>query len=79
MRYALALKPLRLRLASALPALIGTRTVALLRHAGPATLNQRVKMPRHEVRALLWRIALGLGSADVLQKEFRKLSGEPLP
>ena len=79
MRYALALKPLRLRLASALPALIGARTVALLRHAGPAALNQRVKMPRHEVHALLWRIALGLGSADVLQKEFRKLSGEPLP
>ena len=79
MHYALALKPLRLRLASALPALIGARTVALLRQAGPAALNQRVKMPRHEVRALLWRIALGLGSADVLQKEFRKLSGEPLP
>lgn len=79
MRYALALKPLRLRLASALPALIGARTVALLRQAGPAALNQRVKMPRHEVHALLWRIALGLGSAAVLQKEFRKLSGEPLP
>jgi farnesyl-diphosphate farnesyltransferase len=78
-RYALALKPLRLRLASALPALIGARTVALLRQAGPAALIQRVKMPRHEVRALLWRIALGLGSAAVLQKEFRKLSGEPQP
>ena len=79
MRYAQALKPLRLRLASALPALIGARTVALLRQAGTAALNQRVKMPRHEVRALLWRIALGLGSAAVLQKEFRELSGEPRP
>jgi farnesyl-diphosphate farnesyltransferase len=79
MRYALALKPLRLRLASALPALIGARTVALLRQAGPAALNQRVKMPRYEVRALLWRIALGMGSAAVLKKEFRKLSGEPQP
>ena len=79
MRYALALKPLRLRLASALPALIGARTVALLRQAGPAALNQRIKMPRHEVRALLWRIALGLGSPAVLGREFRKLSGEPLP
>jgi farnesyl-diphosphate farnesyltransferase len=78
MRYALALKPLRLRLASALPALIGARTVALLRQAGPAALTQRVKMPRHEVRALLWRIALGLGSPAVLGREFRKLSGEPL-
>jgi farnesyl-diphosphate farnesyltransferase len=79
MRYALALKPLRLRLASALPALIGARTVALLRQAGPSALNQRVKMPRSEVRALLWRIALGLGSAAVLQREFLQLSGQPQP
>jgi len=79
MRYALALKPLRLRLASALPALIGARTVALLRQAGPTALNQRVKMPRHEVHALLWRIALGLGSAAVLQREFRQFSGESQP
>jgi farnesyl-diphosphate farnesyltransferase len=79
MRYTLALQPLRLRLASALPALIGARTVALLRQAGPAALSQRVKMPRHEVRALLWRIAWGMGSAAVLQREFRQLSGEPLP
>jgi farnesyl-diphosphate farnesyltransferase len=79
MRYALALRPLRLRLASALPALIGARTVALLRQAGPAALNQRVKMPRHEVRALLWRIALGLGSAPVLEREFLQLSGPPQP
>jgi len=77
MRYALALKPWRLRLASALPALIGARTVDLLRQTGPAALKQRVKMPRHELRALLWRIALGLGSAAVLQKEFLRLSGEP--
>jgi farnesyl-diphosphate farnesyltransferase len=79
MRYALALKPLRLRLASALPALIGARTVALLRQAGPASLNQRVKMPRREVRALLWRIALGMGSAAVLQREFLQLSVQPQP
>jgi farnesyl-diphosphate farnesyltransferase len=79
MRYALALKPLRLRLASALPALIGARTVALLRQAGPAGLNQRVKMPRHDVRALLWRITLGLGSAAVLQREFLQWSDQPQP
>jgi farnesyl-diphosphate farnesyltransferase len=79
MRYALALKPWRLRLASALPALIGARTVALLRQAGPAALTLRVKMPRREVRALLWRIALGLGSAAVLEREFLKLSKLPQP
>jgi farnesyl-diphosphate farnesyltransferase len=79
MRYALAVKPWRLRLASALPALIGARTVAMLREAGPAALTQRIKMPRHEVRALLWRIALGLGSAPVLEREFLQLSGQPQP
>jgi farnesyl-diphosphate farnesyltransferase len=77
MRYALALKPLRLRLASALPALIGARTLALLRQAGPAALNQRIKMPRHEVRALLWRIALRWGSWAVLNQQFQKMCGVP--
>jgi farnesyl-diphosphate farnesyltransferase len=75
MRYALALQPLRLRLASALPALIGARTIALLRQAGPAALTQRVKMPRQEIRALLWRIALGLGSRAVLDRQFQQLTG----
>jgi farnesyl-diphosphate farnesyltransferase len=76
MRYALALQPWRLRLASALPALIGARTVSLLRQAGPAALSQRVKMPRHEVRALLWRLALGWGSRKALDQQFRQLSGD---
>ena len=76
MRYALALKPLRLRLASALPALIGARTVALLRQAGPLALTRRVKMPRHEMRRLMGRIALGLASPAVLDKQFCKMSGE---
>ena len=79
MRYALALKPLRLRLASALPALIGARTVALLRQAGPVAMTRGIKMPRHEIRTLMWRIALGFGSCAVLEKQFKKLSGDPMP
>ena len=77
LRYGLALQPMRLRLASTLPALIGARTVALLRQAGPAALTQRVKMPRHEMRAMLWRIALGWGSGAVLKQQFQKMSGAP--
>ncbi|WP_293750182.1 squalene/phytoene synthase family protein [Limnohabitans sp. Rim8] len=77
MRYALSLKPLRLRLASALPALIGARTLARLRQAGPAALTQHIKMPRHEMRAMLWRIALGCGSGAVLNQQFQKMSGLP--
>ena len=67
---------MRLRLASALPALIGARTVALLRQAGPLALTRRVKMPRHEMRGLMGRIALGLASPAVLDKQFRRLSGD---
>ena len=74
LRYATALKPLRLRLASALPALIGARTVALLRQTGPAALSQRIKMPRHEMRRMMWQIALGLGSAASLTRQFEKMS-----
>jgi farnesyl-diphosphate farnesyltransferase len=73
--YSCALNGWRLRLASALPALIGARTVALLRQAGPQALAQRVKMPRREVRALLWRLAWGLVSPDALRREFERLSG----
>lgn len=75
MRYAMAVKPFRLRLASALPALIGARTVAMLRQAGPLALNQRVKMPRHEMRLLMWQIACGLGSSATLGRLFQKMSG----
>ncbi|PUE55253.1 phytoene/squalene synthase family protein [Limnohabitans parvus] len=79
MRYAMALKPLRLRLASALPALIGIRTVTLLRQTGPLALTQRVKMPRHEMRQLMWQIAMGLGSPSTLGRLFQKLSGTDTP
>ncbi len=73
--YSCALNGWRLRLASALPALIGVRTVALLRQTGPQALSQRVKMPRSEVRALLWRLAWGLVSPKALRREFERLSG----
>lgn len=79
MRYALALQPLRLRLASALPALVGARTIALLRRQGPAALRHHVKMPRSDMRALLWRIALGLGSRAALGRQFQKMSEASSP
>jgi farnesyl-diphosphate farnesyltransferase len=79
LRYAMAVKPLRLRLASALPALLGARTIALLRRAGPAGLTQHIKMPRREVRLLIWRIALGWGSPAVLERQFQQLSGPCSP
>ncbi len=77
LNYSRALTSRRLRLASALPALIGVRTVALLTQAGPQALaqpGQPVKMPRHEVRALLWRLLLRGVSANALTLEFARLS-----
>lgn len=59
LRYSLALRGRRLRLASALPCLIGIRTLALLRQAGPRALIEHVKLPRRAVQrlllGLLWR------------------------
>ena len=72
--YSQRLTSRRLRLASALPALIGARTVALLRQAGPQALAQRVKMPRSEVHALLWRLLWRLASPNALAHEFQRLS-----
>jgi farnesyl-diphosphate farnesyltransferase len=67
MRYVGALRSARVRVATALPALIGARTLALLRVHGAGA-----KMPRAEVRALLLRILFTLGSNASLQREFRK-------
>lgn len=72
--YSQCLTSRRLRLACALPALIGARTVALLRQAGPQALIQRVKMPRHEMRALLWRLLWRLASPHAVAQEFQHLS-----
>ena len=72
--YSQCLTSRRLRLSSALPALIGARTVALLRQTGPQALTQRVKMPRREVRRLLWRLLWRLASPQALGQEFERLS-----
>jgi farnesyl-diphosphate farnesyltransferase len=81
LRYSCALTSRRMRLASALPALIGARTIALLTQAGPQALSftqsAPVKMPRREVRALLWRLLLRGLSTHALTREFERLSAPP--
>lgn len=79
LHYSCALTSWRLRLASALPALIGTRTLALLREAGPHAWLQRVKMPRREVHALLWRLLWRGASPQALAREFARLSAPARP
>lgn len=65
MRYTGVLRNARVRVATALPALIGVRTLSLLREQGPGA-----KVPRSQVRSLLWRILITLGSNRTLQREF---------
>jgi farnesyl-diphosphate farnesyltransferase len=67
----------RVRVASALPALIATRTLALLRMAGPRRLQRKVKVPRREVRALLTRMALTFGNRGSLRGWYERWCSEP--
>src|SRR5947207_8744916 len=62
MQYSRAIENRRVRAATVLPALIGTRTLALLQVAGTAALKRTVKVPRREVRAMIVRLALACGS-----------------
>lgn len=73
MRYADAVNSRRVRAASAMPALVGARTLALLRSAGPQRLQHKVKVPRHEVRAIMARLAFTLAGRAPLQALFGRL------
>jgi farnesyl-diphosphate farnesyltransferase len=74
MQYSLAVRNRRVRGATALPALIGARTIALLREAGDAVLEEKVKVPRTEVRSLLRRVGMTLSSKATLQRLYRNAS-----
>lgn len=65
--YACAIRSGRVRFATALPALIGRRTLALLREAGPAVLERRVKVPRAEIRRMVFATAVSRASARLLR------------
>ena len=72
--YACAIRSRRVRFATALPALIGARTLALLREAGAGIFVRQVKVPRVEVRKLMSSIATRLASPKSLRETFRRLS-----
>jgi farnesyl-diphosphate farnesyltransferase len=72
MRYADAVNSRRVRAASALPALLGGRTLALLRADAALGLQHRVKVPRNEVRALMARVAFTLAGRASLQTLFQQ-------
>jgi len=69
--YCCALTNWRVRFATALPALIGARTIALLRAAGPGA--GRVKVPRNEIRHILLVALPAVVSPARLRALFRRL------
>jgi farnesyl-diphosphate farnesyltransferase len=69
--YACAIRNRRIRFATALPALIGKRTLALLGEAGAHAIIQRVKVSRAEVRRMIMSSALA--SPRSLRRAFEKL------
>ncbi len=68
--YACAIRNRRVRFATALPALIGVRTLGLLRAAGSEALTKRVKVSRGEVRKMI--TATALASPQSLRRMFEK-------
>jgi farnesyl-diphosphate farnesyltransferase len=71
--YVNAIRNRRVRAATALPALIGARTLALLRAAGPTELQRNIKVPRREVRAIIARMAITLANRQSIDRTFRRL------
>lgn len=72
--YACAIKSARVRLATVLPALIGARTLALLRQAGPEVFARRVKVERAEVRRILFTLVSRMASRRSIRELFARLS-----
>lgn len=71
--YCDAVRSRRLRAASALPALLGARTIALMRAAGPPSLRLKVKVPRAEVRSVMARLSFSLAGREAIKALFERL------
>ncbi|MBA2432245.1 MAG: squalene/phytoene synthase family protein [Chthoniobacterales bacterium] len=65
--YSCAVHARRVRLATALPAIIGARTLVLLREAGTEVFQRKVKVPRAEVRRILLTLVANLVSRSTIQ------------
>ena len=72
--YACAIKHRRVRFATALPALIGARTISLMREAGAGVFERTVKVTRAEVRKVMASAALRVASPSSLRQTFERLS-----
>ena len=73
--YSCAIQNWRVRFATALPALIGASTLALLREAGPGALEKKVKIERREVRAIISSLIMSFANRQSIAQLFRRCSG----
>jgi farnesyl-diphosphate farnesyltransferase len=71
-QYSHAVRNRRVRAATVLPALIGARTLALLRQDGVSALHQTIKVPRREVRSMLASLAIHLASREKIDAIFSR-------
>ena len=74
LEYACAIKSCRVRLATVIPALIGARTLAALRSAGPSAFIHKAKVSRPEVRRIIWQSTRTLAAPRSLRALFFRLS-----
>jgi farnesyl-diphosphate farnesyltransferase len=74
LQYARAIRNRRVRVATALPGLIGARTLALLRDAGATALHRHIKVPRGEVRAIVASLMFSFGARARIESLYRELS-----
>src|SRR5437763_1967340 len=74
LQYARAIRNRRVRTATALPGLIGARTLALLRNAGATALHRHIKVSRKEVRAIVASLIFGFGGRSQIDSLYRELS-----
>ena len=80
LRYSCALTNWRLRLASALPALVGAASLHLLRQQSTASLRRRLKWPRAALHKHLLLLMLQGARPRALQQQFeRLLQGKAAP
>ncbi|MDQ2659228.1 MAG: squalene/phytoene synthase family protein [Verrucomicrobiota bacterium] len=70
LEYACAIRPRRVRLATALPTLIGARTLSLLRTAGARAFEEKIKIGRAEVRQIIFHTVRTLAAPRALRAAF---------
>jgi farnesyl-diphosphate farnesyltransferase len=74
MQYSRAIENRRLRAATVLPALIGARTLALLRDAGTMALQRKIKVRRGEVRRMIGSLAITFAARKPIDAMYERFS-----